>query len=476
MSTRTPAATSSTEVGDAASSISASLSLHHRAVLTAPGGVQGAARYWQPHPIYFQRASGGHLWDVDGNEMVDLWAAAGPIILGHNDSRVLEPTLAAVRETGLLLCLPHTREIELAEQVSTLYGGDMTVYGCGGSDVLLFALRAVRAYTGKSKFVKCEGAYHGWNDPFLVSVRPPVADATDRPTPVVDSTGLSASVADECVVVPYNDLPALEQVLTTSTDIAAVFIEPVLHTPGCVLPEAGYLQGVREMCTEHGVPLVFDEIITGFRHALAGYQSIADVRPDLTALGKAMSNGFPISALTGRREIMESLTPVGSAYYSGTFMGQSLLVEGALHTIAALRDDAVYQRLYKLGQILDDSVAECIVEHDLPVCFSRCGSVWALYFGVREVHNYRDVVKIGYPADRLTQALRAFLRAEGFYFHPATTRAYLMDAHTDAEIDRLADLITDFLLKNRDEIASVEAQWHMSRPLPIATRRSSRDR
>jgi glutamate-1-semialdehyde 2,1-aminomutase len=291
----------------------------------------------------------------------------------------------------------------------------------------------------------------------LVSVRPPVADAAAPQTPVLDSTGLAASVADECVVVPYNDLRALEQALTASSDIAAVFLEPVLHTPGCVLPETGYLQGVREMCTAHGVPLVFDEIITGFRHALRGYQSIAEVRPDLTALGKAMSNGLPISALTGRREILESLTPIGSAYYSGTFMGQNLLVEGALHTIAALQDDAVYQRLYKLGQIVDDAVSACIAEHGLPACFSRCGSVWALYFGIREVKNYRDVVKVGYPTDRLTQALRAFLRHEGFYFHPATTRAYLMDAHTEAEINRLADLITDFLLKNRNEIASAEA-------------------
>jgi glutamate-1-semialdehyde 2,1-aminomutase len=436
----------------------ASLALHTRATRTAPGGVQGAARYWRPYPLYFDRASQGHIWDVDGNEFVDLWAAAGPIVLGHNDGRVLDPTLERVRRAGTLLCLPHEREVLLAETLCDIYpGAEMVAYGCGGSDVLLFALRAARAYTGKQKIVKCEGAYHGWNDAFLVSVRPNLADAgpAEKPVPVPESTGLARDTAADCIVVHYNDLAGIQRVLDEQGEhIAAVVVEPVFHTVGCITPDQGYLEGIREACDAAGVVLIFDEIITGVRHALGGYQSISGVTPDLTALGKAMSNGFPISALVGRREVMEVLTPIGDAYYSGTFMGQSLLVEAALATIEVLSDGSIHDRLFNLGEMLATRVVAAIDETGAEATFAHFGSVWALYFGTSGVSNYRDVAALGYPNDVHTVEFRAFLRANGFYFHPTTTRAYLMDAHGDAEIDRLASLIETFLVSRRDDLKS----------------------
>lgn len=433
--------------------IGKSSKLFERASLVAPGGVQGAARYWSPHPLYFARGQGGRLWDVDGNEYVDLWAAAGPIILGHNDQRVLQPTLSAIDEAGVLFCLPHEREVDLAEALcDEIPSAEMVTYGCGGSDVLLFALRAARAFTGRQKIIKCEGAYHGWNDSFLVSVRPDLADAgpARSPASVLNSSGLPPSVADECIVVPFNDSDALDRAVSEHRgEIAAVFIEPVLHTQGCIHPAPGYLAAVREICSREEIVLVFDEIITGFRHAIGGYQSMANVVPDLTALGKAMSNGLPVSALVGRRDVMSTLTPSGDAYYSGTFMGQMLLVEASLNTLFTLKRGQIHEHLFSMGKYLEERVISAIGRHDVNATFQGLGSVWALYFGTRAVSDYRDVAHIGYPNDPATQAFRRMLLTNGYYFHPTTTRAYLMDAHSEADMERLADLIDRFLAENK---------------------------
>lgn len=434
-----------------------SAQLHDRAVRTAPGGVQGAARYWTPYPLYFVRSDGGHLWDVDGHEFVDLWAAAGPIFLGHNDPRVIEPVMRSIAEHGVLFSLPHEREVSLAEEICELVpSAERVVYGCGGSDVCHFALRAARAYTDRPKYVKCEGAYHGWTDPLLVSVHPELTESgpADAPRSIASSAGIAASAVDDCLVVPFNDADALERVVHEHPgQVAAVFMEPVLHTPGCVLPAPGYLQAVREICSAAGVVLVFDEIITGFRHHIGGFQSIVGVTPDLTLLGKAMSNGFPISALAGKAEVMSTLAPLGDAYYSGTFMGQPLLVEAAIHTLAVLKKGDIYEHVYSLGDYLEGRVRGTIAKNGLNVCFEHYGSVWSLYFGTRSVSNYRDVAQTGHPLDEATQAFRGHLRNRGFYFHPATTRAYLMGAHTQDEIERLADAIDEFLMDNRSLLA-----------------------
>lgn len=445
-------------LGERAGEISTTESarLYERASRVAPGGIQGAARHWDPYPIYFQRAHGGHVTDVDGNEYVDLWAAAGPIVLGHNDARVWKSVVERVSELGVLFCLPHEQEVVLAEEICAVVpSAEKVVFGCGGSDVCLFAVRAARRFTGRQKLVKCEGAYHGWNDPLLVSVWPALKDAgaDDAIEPVQDSSGLSSSTLEECFIVPFNDADAFDQLATDhGSEIAAFFIEPVLHTPGCILPEPGYLEAVREICDREGILLVFDEIITGFRHHVGGYQVIADVKPDLTTLGKAMSNGFPISALAGRDDVMSVLSPLGSAYYSGTFMGQMLLVTAGLQTLRALRDGSVHERLFAMGDHLAERVCSTIDRLGVNASFQHLGSIWSLYLGTREATNYRDVAGLGHPKDGGTQALRRYLRNNGYYLHPPTRRAYLMDAHTESEIDRLAGLIEEFLTEHRDLI------------------------
>jgi glutamate-1-semialdehyde 2,1-aminomutase len=449
MQTTTGAAFATTEDIDT----TASLRLYERALEVAPGGIQGAARHWRPYPIYFRRGEGGHIWDVDDHEFVDLWAAAGPILLGHNDPRVMKPVIASIAERGVLLCLPHEREVLLAERLRAFVpSAEYVTYGCGGSDVCHFALRAARAFTGRPKYVKCEGAYHGWTDPLLASIKPAAAayGPADDPATVPASSGLPTSVSEDCLIVPFNDLDALERrVRAHRGAIAAVFVEPILHTPGCVMPAPGYLEGVREICSREGIVLVFDEIITGFRHHVGGYQAICGVVPDLSLLGKAMSNGFPVAALAGREDVMKTFAPVGDAYYSGTFMGQSLLIEAALSTLDVLEGGEVHEHVFALGDRLAERVTASIRKHGVEACFEHFGSVWSLYFGTEAIANYRDVERTGYPQDRATQALRAHLRMRGYYFHPATTRAYLMDAHTATEIERLADAIDEFLEEHR---------------------------
>lgn len=409
--------------------------------------------------MYFAKSHAGHVWDVDGNEFVDLWAAAGPIFLGHNDVRVLDPVVKSIEDRGVLFSLPHEREIQLAEELcQVIPSAEKAVYGCGGSDVCHFALRAARAFTGRPKYVKCEGAYHGWTDPLLVSVRPDWDDLGSQagPPAVPGSAGLPPSVTDDCLVVPFNDIDAIERLVSSrGREIAAIFMEPILHTPGCIEPVPGYLETLREICSQAGIVLIFDEIITGFRHHIGGVQSIVDVTPDLTVVGKAMSNGFPISALVGRNEIMSTLAPDGPVYYSGTFMGQPLLVEAAIQTLAVLREGSIYEHVFQLGGYLAERVNRTIEMHSLKACFRHFGSVWSLYFGTTSVSNYRDVAVTNHPLDSPTQALRAHLRGRGFYVHPATTRAYFMGAHTADEVERLGDAIDEFLVQNRDSLRAL---------------------
>lgn len=437
-----------------------SIRLYERARRVAPGGIQGAARFWEPEPApsprYFARCEGGHIWDVDGNEFVDLWAAAGPILLGHNDRRVVDPLIRSIAERGINFCLPHEGEVELAEELCAVVpSAEMVVYGCGGSDVCLFALRAARVFTGRQKFVKCEGAYHGWNDPFLVSAWPGLEGSgpEEAPVGISDSLGLSASTVEDCLVVPFNDVEAVERALAAHRgEIAAMFVEPILHTAGCIPPADGYLQAVRELCTAEGIVLVFDEILSGFRHDLGGYQSIVGVTPDLTTLGKAMSNGFPISALVGRDEIMSTLSPTGRAYYSGTFMGHMFMVEGALQTLRVLKDRSIYDHLFALGDTLAEIVTAAIAKLNVNACFQHYGSLWSLYFGTRSVTSYRDVARIGHPKDKVSRAFRGHLMANGYYFHPPTRRGYFMDAHRLDEAERLGGVIERFLVEHRAQL------------------------
>ena len=438
---------------------SGSKSLLTEARSYSPGGTQGDGRWYEPYPLFISKASGSRIWDVDGNEYIDYWASAGPAILGHNDPGVRQAVIETLNDEGVLFTAPHPKEVALAKLFSELIPcAEKTAFcGGGGSDAMYNAVRVARAYTGRKKILKFEGGYHGWHDYYAASVNPSRAEAgpAEAPWTVPVSQGSLQEAVDQIVVAPFNDEAALAEIVEPQKNaLAAIIIEPVCHSAGCLIVQKDFLRFARELCDAHGIVLIFDEIITGFRHGLGGAQSIYDVIPDIGVFGKAMANGFPISAVAGRREIMSMFGPEGPVFLSGTFMGHLLGVTAALKTIETLQQTSIHDRLWSLGSRLSDGINEVIDTLGLDAKCNSFGSAWCLYF-TRQVRNFRDIIDFtshpgGHPKDN---AFRRSLLNEGIFLMPLkTNRAYISAAHSDSDIDKTLDLATKFLTEHQSEL------------------------
>ncbi|MBI4506366.1 MAG: aspartate aminotransferase family protein [Chloroflexi bacterium] len=431
--------------------------LHERARRTAPRGVQGAGRYYAPFPVYIRKAHGARLWDVDGNEYVDYHASYGPAVLGYNEPRVRQAVVEAMQDEGVLFSQPHEREVALCETFAELipYVEKTALHGAGGSDPLYNAARVARAYTGRRLILKFEGGYHGWHDELAVSVRPPLAKVgpADEPTPVPESDGALPELAASIVVAPFNDEAAVERLVAKHRgEIAAIFVEPVVHSCGCLLLKPGFLRFLRQLCDAYGMLLVFDEIITGFRHGLEGAGARQGVHPDLAAFGKAMANGFIIAALAGPQRYMSLVGPEGRVLFSGTYAGHLLSVAAAQKTIEILRTEPVHEKIFRLGNMMADGINAAIRRTGVKaVCYSY-GSVWSLYFNAAKVESYRDVLHAQAGVDpRVEIAYRTHLLNNGIYLVPRQpNRGFISYAHTEEDVQRVIDATAAFL----DEHAS----------------------
>jgi glutamate-1-semialdehyde 2,1-aminomutase len=436
-----------------------SRALLERARTHAPGGVQGDGRWYEPHPLYIRKARGARIWDVDDNEFIDYWGAAGPVVLGHNHPRVRDAVVRTLETDGVLFTAPHPSEVELTELFAELIPcAEMTALcGGGGSDAVYNAVRLARAHTGRSKLLRFEGGYHGWHDYLGASIRPRPEEAgpAEDPKTVAASAGSLQQAIDQIVVAPFNDAEATERIIRREGDrLAAIVIEPVCHSLGCLVVDTGFLALLRALCDELGIVLIFDEIITGFRHHLGGVQSIVGITPDLAVFGKAMANGYPISALSGKREIMTLFSPEGPVFISGTFMGHLLGVTAALETIRILRDDNVHARLFRQGERMATEIGGAIDELGIDASFKQFGSAWCLYF-TREVRSYRDIIHLasapgGHPKDVAFR--RTMLNNNIFVLPIKTNKGYISAAHTDEDIDRTISSITRFLREHREEL------------------------
>jgi glutamate-1-semialdehyde 2,1-aminomutase len=375
-----------------------SFELYERAKQSLAGGVSSHFRASeQPHPLFYVRAEGARVWDVDGNEYLDFTLSQGPMILGHSNPAVL----AAVQKTtscGQLYAAQHLAELELAEALKRIIPcAELLRFCVTGSEAVHAALRLARAYTGKSKFVKFEGHYHGWLDNVAFNVNPPVSVSGSRLEldPVPWTSGISLGLENELIVLPWNDLERAEKLLEKrEQEIAAVIAEPIMCNNGCVLPEPGFLEGLRQACSRHGVVLIFDEIITGFRVALGGAQDHFKVIPDLAVFGKAMGNGFPISVIAGLRKLMDLLA-TGNALQAGTMNAQSAAVAAALVTVSELEESSqqIYRRFYEQAEHLRRSLEEAAREYGHQVLIQGLGPVFHLGFtSLWKVNNYRDTL------------------------------------------------------------------------------------
>ena len=396
-----------------------------------PGGVNSPVRAWGAvggHPLFIQRGHGATVWDADGNAYLDYVGSWGPLILGHGHAAVLQ-AVSETMQAGTSFGAPTAREVELAQTlVDALPAVDMVRLVSSGTEAAMSAIRLARAFTGREKIVKFSGCYHGHVDALLVR-----AGSGAMTFGVPDSAGVPEALASLTLIAEFNDLPMLETyVAAEGRDIAAVIIEPVVGNMGVIPPAAGFLEGVRSLCTANGSLLIFDEVMTGFRVAYGGVQTLRGIAPDLTCLAKVIGGGLPLAAFGGRRDVMERLAPLGPVYQAGTLSGNPLAVAAGLETLKELAVPGTFERLDALGAALEDGLRDAIVRANLMACVNRVGSMWTIFFGTPAVDS--ATVARTCDTDRYARWFRGML-AHGIYLPPSQFEAAFVSlAHTEDDV------------------------------------------
>lgn len=397
-----------------------------------PGGVNSpvrACRAVGAEPRFLSRGKGSRVWDVDGNEFVDLVCSWGPLILGHCHPAVEEAVLAAARR-GLSFGANTEAEVELAELVCRMTGIEMVRMVNSGTEAVMSALRLARAATGRSKLIKFAGCYHGHCDAMLVKAGSGVLTGG-----APDSAGVPAELAGDTLTAQYNDLASVRRLLDANPgQVAAIIVEPVAANMGVVPPQPGFLQGLRTLCDETGALLIFDEVITGFRLAPGGAQAYYGVRADLVTYGKIIGGGMPVGAYGGSRALLEQVAPLGPVYQAGTLSGNPVAMAAGLAQLQILaRTPEVYSELERRGALLEAGLRDAL--RRVPVQVNRVGSVLTVFFTQEPVTGYAQARQA--DTGRFAQWYRGLL-ARGIYAAPSQFEAmFLSAAHTDAEIGRI---------------------------------------
>jgi glutamate-1-semialdehyde 2,1-aminomutase len=411
--------------------------LYERACRVLAGGVSSEfRRFSQPHPLFYSHGQGSRVTDVDGNEYLDFTLSQGPLILGHSHPDVLE-SVARHSQVGQLFAGQHLQELELAERLQRLIPcAELMRFGLSGSEAVHAALRLARAVTGRPKFLRFEGHYHGWLDNVAFGVAAPSEEALgprEQPHPVPWTQGLPPHATDEAVVLPWNDLALVEKTLAVRhAEIAAVITEPVMCNSGCIPPEPEFLPGLRRLCDRYGILLIFDEVITGFRLALGGAQAYYDVVPDLAVFGKAMASGYPISVLAGRQQWMQRIAE-GAVIQAGTMNSGNPSVAAAAATLEALERGRVHERLFALGERLMSGLREAARATGQPLLLQGPGPMFhAGFTALPRVRDYRETLAY----DRAAYAAFVFGMQERGIRLIGRGLWYLSAAHTAEEIDQ----------------------------------------
>ena len=408
-----------------------------RAAAVIPGGVNsGQRRVPGLEDLVVTATRGATFTDAEGRTYTDYHAAFGPPLLGHNDPDVDAAVAATARSVGLMGVGVTPVEIELAERLCELVPSvERVLLTETGSEATFHAIRVARAATGRRYVIKFQGCYHGWHDAVAMNVIS-LPENVGRHDPL--SKGVLPEVTEATIVCRFNDADDVERALT-DYDVAAIILEPIPHNIGAVLPAEGFLERLRELATKHGTVLIFDEVITGFRHALGGYQSIAGVTPDLTTLGKAMGNGWPISALGGSAELMDmfSTTPGRPAFFAGTFNGHPPTAAAALATIEKLQREPVHEHVFRLGERTRAGLAALYARLGVTAVVSGYGSVFLTYFLDGPVRSYDDL--LANDVDLFVGYRRELMKERIFELPLNLKRSHFSYAHTDADVDRLLE-------------------------------------
>jgi glutamate-1-semialdehyde 2,1-aminomutase len=414
--------------------------MYARAMQSMPGGTDSNFRAWGEDTVYVDRGKGGHIWDIDGNEFIDLRMGYGPVILGHADPRVDDAVAEAARK-GVSFSLTSEEEVRVAELIKQMTGWvDVARMTVSGTEATMHAMRVARAFTGRDKIVKFEGQYHGVHDYALISVLPyDVTTLGDRDNPVrlAWGRGIPQAVAETVVPVPYNDLDGLRRVFERDQDdLAAVIVEPVLGNAQGILPQAGFLAGVRALCDEFGVVLIFDEVKTGFRFARGGAAELFGITPDLATYAKAMGNGYPAAAFGGRREVMSVLPDAVS--HGGTYAGNRIAAAAAVATLTILNETEALATICKTGQTMQRGLAEILSRHSLPYVFTGHPSMFGVMFADQMPTDYRGWAETNHE---LYDAVAKGMIARGAMPEPDSREPWFVcEAHTADDVARTCEI------------------------------------
>ena len=410
--------------------------LFAKAKTIMPGGVNSPVRAFGSvggEPPFIARAKGARIWDTDGREMIDYVCSWGPLILGHAADEVVSAVKAAA-EKGTSFGAPTAAEVELAEIITRAFPSiEMVRLVNSGTEAAMSAIRLARGFTGRNKVIKFDGGYHGHADGLLVKAGSGVATLS-----IPGSAGVPAGYAAETLLARYNDLDSVRRLVELhGKDTACVIVEPVAGNMGVVPPREGFLEGLRELCTESDILLIFDEVITGFRVAFGGAQELYGVKADLTVLGKIIGGGLPIGAYGGRRDVMERLAPVGPVYQAGTLSGNPVATASGIATLRALERDSSYEALDEKGARLEKGLREAASAGGIPIIINRVGSMMTLFFAEGAVADYESARSS--DTEGYARYFRRML-AGGINLPPSQYEALFVSmAHFDGDIQRTVE-------------------------------------
>jgi glutamate-1-semialdehyde 2,1-aminomutase len=384
------------------------------------GGVSSSTRVNRAlgHSMLFDRAEGCRVWDLDGKEYIDLCTSHGATLLGHGDARVRQAVDQALNR-GAPCSYENELHTELARLLcETIPCLERLRFTSSGTEATMHCLRLARAFTGRDKVLKFEGNFHGYHDQVMFAIGTPADRLGAETAPAVHpgSTGIAAGLEQHLVVVPYNRADLLEEAFRRhGPELAAVLCEPIYYNAGCVIPTPEFMAALRRRTREHGVVLIFDEVLSAFRMAAGGAQEYLGVTPDLCTLGKAVGGGFPLSVFGGRRDIMDRLMPVGDCQHSGTYNGHPVAVAAAVAAATAYRQPGFYDHINAVARQLYDGLQELFARHGVVARVQGLGARFGIYFGIRDpVCNYRDALK--HHREQMLRFVAAAIR-HGVYFH-----------------------------------------------------------
>jgi len=413
-----------------------SMALYRRALELIPGGVNSPVRAFKAigiPPVFIERAKGSKIWDVDRNEYIDYVGSWGPMIMGHAHPSIVS-ALKKAAPRGTSFGAPTPLEIDLANEIRKAFPSmELVRMVNSGTEAVMSAIRVARGYTGRSKILKFEGCYHGHGDSLLVK-----AGSGAATFGIPDSLGVPEDIAKHTLNAPYNDLDRVKALVNQYLEqIACIIVEPIAGNMGAVLPARGFLEGLRKICDEQGILLLFDEVITGFRVAYGGAQELYGIRADLTCLGKIIGGGLPVGAYGGKEKIMERVAPLGGVYQAGTLSGNPLAMAAGIATLEILKTKKVYKDLEKKTVYLSEKISESADERGIPVCVNHATGLLTLFFTEGPVKDYATAKTSN--TKRFAQFFIEMLE-QGIYLPPSQFEAWFISlAHTQKDLDKTAE-------------------------------------